>query len=129
MPYLTVTGSGRLGRDAELRFTKIGVPVASLNIATSEYRKGQESAAVWIEGTLFGLLAEKLIDKLVKGAVIDFSGELLERSWDSPEGQKTKTYVKIKSLNVREFDKPEAAAQPDPWASTPAVIEATDVPF
>lgn len=62
-------GLARLGRDAELRSTQDGTPVASLSLAM-DYRNGREKATQWVDGTLWGKMAETLAQYLVKGKLV-----------------------------------------------------------
>lgn len=135
MPYLTVTGQGRLGRDAELRFTKKGDPVASFAIATSEYRYAgqvaQESETVWVDCTLYGHRAEQLIGELTKGAKVYVTGDLLNSSYQTKDGQeRTKQYIRVRSISVEPARAKETAPiAADPWETKPATEEETNAPF
>lgn len=62
-------GLARLGRDAELRSTQDGTPVASLSLAM-DYRAGREKATQWVDGALWGKMAETLTQYLVKGKLV-----------------------------------------------------------
>ena len=62
-------GLARLGRDAELRSTQDGTPVASLSLAM-DYRAGREKATQWVDGALWGKMAETLAQYLVKGKLV-----------------------------------------------------------
>ena len=63
-------GFARLGRDAELRHTADGKPVANMALA---FTYGQKDASgnrptQWVEASLWGQRAESLIDYLLKGS-------------------------------------------------------------
>ena len=62
-------GLARLGRDAELRSTQDGTPVASLSLAM-DYRAGREKATQWVDGAIWGNMAETLTQYLVKGKLV-----------------------------------------------------------
>ena len=62
-------GLARLGRDAELRSTQDGTPVASLSLAM-DYRAGREKATQWVDGALYGKQADALAQYLVKGKLV-----------------------------------------------------------
>ena len=62
-------GLARLGRDCELRTTQDGTPVASLSLAM-DYRNGREKATQWVDGALWGKMAETLTQYLVKGKLV-----------------------------------------------------------
>lgn len=65
----TMYGLARLGRDVELRSTAAGEPVASLSLAFSYGRKGEDGKrpTQWVEGVLWGKRAEALAQYLTKG--------------------------------------------------------------
>jgi len=82
---------GNLGRDAELRHTPGGVPVASFSIATTETwpdkATGQrQEKTEWHRISLWGKMAESLTEYLVKGKQIYLEGRLQTRKWQDKEG-------------------------------------------
>lgn len=85
---------GNLGRDAELRFTAGGTPVASISLATSERytdREGQRREQVeWHRVTIWGKTAESLNEYLTKGKQIYVEGRLQTREWTTRDGEKRK---------------------------------------
>ncbi|HSC28060.1 MAG TPA: single-stranded DNA-binding protein [Vicinamibacterales bacterium] len=86
---------GNLGRDAELRYTPGGAPVATLSLATTEVwndKAGQrQEKTEWHRIVLWGKTAESLSEYLVKGKQIYVEGRLQTRQWDDKEGVKRYT--------------------------------------
>ena len=86
---------GNLGRDAELRYTPGGAPVATLNLATTEVwndKGGQrQEKTEWHRIVLWGKTAESLNEYLVKGKQIYVEGRLQTRQWDDKDGNKRYT--------------------------------------
>ncbi len=86
---------GNLGRDAELRYTPGGAPVATLNLATTEVwndKGGQKQEKTeWHRVVLWGKSAESLSEYLVKGKQIYVEGRLQTRQWDDKDGNKRYT--------------------------------------
>ncbi len=86
---------GNLGRDAELRYTPGGAPVATLNLATTEVwndKAGQrQEKTEWHRVVLWGKSAESLNEYLVKGKQIYVEGRLQTRQWDDKDGNKRYT--------------------------------------
>src|SRR5829696_5453328 len=86
---------GNLGRDAELRYTPGGAPVATLNLATTEVwndKGGQKQEKTeWHRVVLWGKSAESLNEYLVKGKQIYIEGRLQTRQWDDKDGNKRYT--------------------------------------
>jgi len=73
---MPVSEFGRIGRDAELRFTGSGDAVCSVPVAVDYGRKGQDGKkpTQWYEVTLWGKQAEALAQYLTKGKQIFFVG-------------------------------------------------------
>lgn len=67
-----LVGIFRLGRDAELRYTQGGEPVAGLALAFNYGQKGQDGnkPSQWLDASLWGKRAEALAPHLTKGAAI-----------------------------------------------------------
>ena len=86
---------GNLGRDAELRYTPGGAPVATLNLATTEVwndKAGQKQEKTeWHRVIVWGKSAESLNEYLVKGKQIYVEGRLQTRQWDDKDGTKRYT--------------------------------------
>ncbi len=77
---------GNLGRDAELRYTPGGAPVATLSLATTEVfkdREGQRKEQTeWHRVVVWGKTAESLNEYLTKGKQIYVEGRLQTRKWE-----------------------------------------------
>jgi single-strand DNA-binding protein len=86
-----VTITGNLTADPELKFTPNGAAVANFRVAvTSRIRDGEG----WRDGdtsfyriTAWRDLATNLTDSLAKGDRVAILGQLLMRSWETPEGE------------------------------------------
>ena len=66
---------GRIGRDAELRFTSQGTAVCGVPVAYNYGQKGQDGnrPTQWVEVTVWGKQAEGLAQYLTKGKQIYFT--------------------------------------------------------
>lgn len=86
---------GNLGRDAEMRFTSTGTPVANFSIATTERytdREGQKKEDTqWHRCVIWGKTAESVHEYLTKGKQVYIDGKLQTREWTDKEGKKVKT--------------------------------------
>ena len=86
---------GNLGRDAELRYTPGGAPVATLSLATTEMwndKAGQrQEKTEWHRVVLWGKTAESLNEYLMKGKQIYVEGKLQTREWTDKDGAKRYT--------------------------------------
>jgi single-strand DNA-binding protein len=82
---------GRLGKDAETRFTPAGVAVTKFSVATSRRWKDQQTQewkeeTDWSDVTLWR--AENLANYLTKGTQVYVEGRLQTRSYDDKDGKK-----------------------------------------
>jgi single-strand DNA-binding protein len=133
---------GNLGRDAELRYTPGGAPVATLNLATTEVwndKAGQrQEKTEWHRVVLWGKQAETLTEYLVKGKQIYVEGRLQTRQWDDKDGNKRYTteirgdrVVLLGGAGRGAPARSEAAAADQTEGTAEAAAELTDddIPF
>lgn len=82
---------GRLGRDAETKFTPGGAAVTKFSIATSFNRKDPQSGE-WKEETNWSNItvwkAENIAQYLLKGTQVYVEGRLQTRSYEDKDGKK-----------------------------------------
>ena len=79
---------GRLGADAETRYTKSGTAVWECRLAVG-YGYGDNAGTNWLRVSAFGKRAEGLAKlALTKGAQISVTGELRVREYDRKDGTK-----------------------------------------
>lgn len=127
------TGVGRLGRDAEMRYTGSGQAVANFSIAVDRPKKqGEKQQPLWLKVTLWGKLAEALTKYLSKGKQVAVSGELDIREWADREGVK-RTSTEINARNITLIGSRQDSAEPaepqdNPEPTTPEVTD-EDIPF
>ncbi len=95
---------GNLGQDPELRYTQNQTAVCSLNIATTEFRMGQDGQrqemTEWHRVVVWGKQAENASKYLAKGRGVFVEGKLQTRSWEDQNGQKRFT-TEIVANNVQ----------------------------
>jgi len=86
---------GNLGRDAEMRFTSGGTPVATVSLATTERftdRDGQKKEDTqWHRVVIWGKMAESIHEYLTKGKQIYVEGRIQTREWTDKEGKQART--------------------------------------
>lgn len=73
---MAISEFGRIGRDAELRYTQNGDAVCNVPVAVDYGRKGQDGKkpTQWYEVALWGKQAEALAPYLLKGKQVFFTG-------------------------------------------------------
>ena len=86
---------GNLGRDAGMRFTAGGTPVATVSMATTEKftdKDGQKREDTqWHRIVIWGKTAQSLHEYLTKGKQIYVEGKIQTREWTDKEGKPVKT--------------------------------------
>jgi len=141
-------GLATLGRDAEVRHTAQGDPVASLSLAFTYGKKGTDGKrpTQWVDGSLWGPRAEALQPYLLKGTRVyvvldDAHIEAFQRQ-DGSQGVKLAGRVSVIEFAAKPADRQAAPAQqqtapparstqarqPQPAAATLADMD-DDIPF
>jgi len=122
-------GLATLGRDAEVRHTAQGDPVASLSLAFTYGKKGTDGKrpTQWVDGSLWGQRAEALQPYLLKGTrvyvVLDEAHEESYQTRDGRSGSKI-----VGRISVIEFAGKPAQQQAAPQAAPePAQRPATSL--
>lgn len=96
-------GLARLGRDAEIRYTPGGDPVASLSLAFSYGRKGEDGRrpTQWVDGSLWGKRAEALAPYLLRGGLVVVSLEEIHmESYQGQNGEAIKLVGRVTDIEL-----------------------------
>lgn len=132
--------AGRIGRDAETRYSQSGKVIATFAVAVSEYRDGEEQT-LWVRCTMFGERAEKLAQYLTKGTPVAVTGRAAVSSWADKQSGEAKAALELIVNNVTLLgSKGDQAAAPAPApapapaarrapAPAPAADLDDDIPF
>ena len=100
----TITITGNLTRDPELRFTPNGQATTSFGIAVNRRWQDHQSQE-WLESTSFfdvvawRELAQNATESLARGTRVTVTGRLEQRSWETPEGDK-RSKVEINATDI-----------------------------
>ena len=86
MSINSVSISGNLGRDPELRVTPTGTSVLSLSVAVNDRVRDQQTGewrdrANWVDVVVFGSRADAIAPFLAKGSKVAVSGRLRWSQW------------------------------------------------
>lgn len=141
---MITTGLVRLGRDAEIRYTTGGDPVANLSLAFNYGRKGEDGKRTtqWIDASLWGDRAVSLQQYLTKGTALvvvleDVHVETYQKR-DGAQGSKLVGRVTLLEFAGRPAEeKREAPPTPPAPARAPTTTSAPgsfndfedDIPF
>ena len=126
----SVTLSGRLTKDPELRQTKSGTQVASFRLANNLAKKTN-----FFDVSLWGCSAETLSQYGGKGSWISVTGRLEQEEWEDREGNKRTSYrISTENFNFLGGGKPsgEEGAEGTEGAAASAdtqTLEDSGVPF
>lgn len=101
-----ITIAGRLGKDAEQRFTPNGKAVTSFSVADDQ---GKDKPTLWWNCQMWGERGEKLSPYLLKGSQVTVSGTVSEREY---EGKK---YYDVRVNDIAlQGGKPDGQPAPAP---------------
>jgi single-strand DNA-binding protein len=85
---------GNLTHDPELRFTSSGLAVCAFTIASNQKRYDKETQQ-WVDGSVafvdceaWRIMAENIVESLVKGTSVIAAGTLKTESWEDNDGNK-----------------------------------------
>lgn len=111
-------GLARLGRDAEVRYTPKGEAVANLSLAFNYGRKGDDGKrpTQWVDGSLWGKLAEAISQYLVKGSLVAVTlDDVHIETFDKKDGtQGVKLSGRVSSIELAGGGERQAAPAPAP---------------
>lgn len=135
----TITVIGNLTADPELRFTPAGAAVANFTVASTP-RSFDKASGEWKDGDALFLrcsvwrqAAENVAESLTRGARIIVSGRLVQRSYETKEGEKRTVMelqvdevgpsLKYAMAKVNKVSRDGAASASssadDPWGTEP----------
>jgi single-strand DNA-binding protein len=96
---------GRLGRDAEIKYTPNGTPVANFSIATDESFKDrngeQKNRTEWHNIVAYRRLAEICGEYLTKGKLVYIEGSIHSRQWEDKNTGAKRTAYEIVAFRMQ----------------------------
>lgn len=119
MQSLTITGN--LGKDAELRSTNSG-DVASFSVGVKN-GFGQDANTVWYRCSLWGKPAAAFIDSLKKGAKVTIAGELTHKEYEG----KPQYDLRVGAFDIHE-KREQSGNQSGGGSNSPRNQQADNVP-
>ncbi|MDY4003423.1 MAG: single-stranded DNA-binding protein, partial [Ligilactobacillus saerimneri] len=108
--------TGRLTRDAELRYTQSGVAVASFTVAVDRQFRTQagEREADFINCVIWRKSAENFVNFTHKGSMVGIDGRLQTRNYENQQGQR----VYVTEVVVDSFALMESRSQSEQYRQT-----------
>ena len=119
---------GRLTRDPELKYTPSGSSVATMTIAVGrKYKKAEEMVdeVCFIDVVVWNKLAEVAGKYLAKGSRSGVTGRLMQRTWQTKEGDKRSKHEIFGESVQFLSEKKETESKSEPKSTD----EHDDVPF
>lgn len=125
MSINSVTLSGNLTRDIEIRTTQSGMAVGSFGIAVNDRKKNNQTGqwedhANFFDCTIFGARTESLAQRIGKGTHVTISGKLRWSQWEKDGQKRSKVDVLVDDVDF---------TNPKPRQQEPEDLYASDVPF
>lgn len=94
------TFSGRIGRDAEMRYASNGDPVANFSLAVDVGTKANQRT-LWVDCVLWGKRAEALTQYLTKGTKVTAHGRVDLSEYQKKDGTTaTKLQVTVSEVDL-----------------------------
>lgn len=104
------TGIGRLGRDAEVRYSSDGKPITSFAVAVDD-GFGERKVTSWIDCVLFGERGPKIAEHIRKGDRIGVTGSIRLDTFTTRDGvEKSKIAMRVADVTLL-GGKPEGQRQ------------------
>ena len=124
----TVTLSGNVVRDPELRFTNSNTAVCEFTVAWNQMaRDGQEKKAHFFDCVAWEKMAESVSENARRGQRVTVTGRLNFESWEK-DGQK-RNKVNLVVEDVAMSLKFKDSSVPDAVASTAAAVKTVQAAF
>ncbi len=132
--YNKVILMGNLTRDPEKRYTQGGTCIVNIGLAVNRRIKRNEE---WVDDVsffdivVFGNQAENCAKFLAKGRPVLVDGELQQRRWETPEGQKRSKVEVVANRVAFLGSRPDSGGGSfqSEGNSAPPPIEDDDIPF
>ncbi|MDR0953413.1 MAG: single-stranded DNA-binding protein [Elusimicrobiota bacterium] len=126
--------SGRLTRDADIRATQSGLTICSFDVAVNRRYLDNASGewkddVAYVPVTVFGPAADRVKDRLTKGAPVMVEGRLTMSEFTDKSGQARKI-LRVTSRKLQILQWGEGATAPrSEGAAEAAEVAEDDVPF
>jgi single-strand DNA-binding protein len=135
---MKANGLARIGKDAEVRFTPGGTPVANVSLAFTYGKKGDDGKrpTQWVDASLWGQRAEGMAPYLLKGKqIVAYLEDVTMQSYTKGDGTtNTKMVARLADLEFvadGSSDGQRAAARPqaEPAKQTAGFDDLDDIAF
>lgn len=125
----SISISGNIGKDCEIRQLPNGDSVAQFSVADSQ---GKDKPTIWWRASLFGKRADSLSPYLLKGQQVTVIGQVTEREYTKDGETKKAMEIRVtdvalqgKSANQSDSQPAQRPAAPRPAARPPAPAQSS----
>ncbi|MGN7284314.1 single-stranded DNA-binding protein [Shouchella rhizosphaerae] len=131
----SVSITGRLTKDVELRFSPNGVAVARFTLAVTRFYDRENSDFIQI--ICFKKTAESVANHMRKGSLVGVTGRIQTSSWEKDGQRHYKTevvadqivFLEPKGSNKGQSDTGNQGGYDDPFGGGPIDIDDDSLPF
>ncbi len=120
------TGSGRLTKDAELRYTGEGKPKVGFTLAVDGF--GKEAPADFIPCTFWGTRAEAIVKHMTKGQEISIEGRIRTYKYEKDGKTIYGWEVNVNDVHIH-WKKRNGGEQAETEAASASSDEEDEIPF
>jgi len=118
------TFSGRLGKDAETRYTPSQKAITNFSVAV-DIGWGEKKRTMWLNCGLWGERGEKIAQYLTKGLAVTVTGDIELREYESNGAMKQSLSLNVRDVDIQsKIEKPQqqyTGGFREPAASKPQV--------
>ena len=131
----SVTLSGNLGQDAEVRYTNSGLVVTSFSLAVNKSRKQQDGSykdvTSWVDCVMYGKRGDPMLNNglLKKGARLAILGHLHQNVWEKDGKRYRKLEVIVDNVAIMTLQRQSQQQAAVPQATTCPDLYDEDIPF
>lgn len=127
-----VLGVYRLTQDLELRYLPSGSAVAKLKLVNSSKYKSasgeQKEDTCFIDGAIFGKMAEIANQYLTKGSKIFVNAELKQETWEKDGQKQSRHTLKVDSFEMLDSKPSDNQGQTQAKREPQVVYEQSNIP-
>lgn len=130
MAINTMTATGNVGKDAELRYLQNNTAVAEFQLPVKQ-GYGEHQKTSWIKCVLWGKAAEGYAPNIKKGDLVVVSGEFYVEEWQKDGATFTRPCLRVSQIQLTKKQDEQQAQQPKPPAPAQAQQDTfdDDIPF
>jgi len=130
MSINTMTVTGNVGANAELRYTQQGTAIGDFNLPVKQ-GYGEHQKTSWIKCILWGKVAEGYAPNIKKGDLVVVSGEFYVEEWQKDGATFTRPCLRVSQIQLtkKQDEQQPQQSKPQATAPEPPMDFDDDIPF